>query len=284
MGQYFETVNNDTTEAIIEQKSNNQKETNQTIAQDAARLIPIANVTLMSKIATSGFWTPFINSGPSAGIQALTNTGALGAFTGATASGLGAATYDIDYKDDANANAPLTVIVAGGEDWDAIAALIQASIRTSTSALETVAVVAGEILFTSATTGAASACLVAAGTTGSGGGDILAAITALSADYTATLSAPIDGSATDDGTARPAGVYFGVAQTAAILIAGNVIGQDIIVAGVTIDEGKLVIENGKDLDTTIVTNGTDVRSLRSIMLSLDITFKNTKTSTAQENA
>ena len=34
------------------------------------------------------------------------------------------------------------------------------------------AVVGGEILFTSATSGAASACLVAAGTTGSGGGDI----------------------------------------------------------------------------------------------------------------
>ena len=127
------------------------------------------------------------------GYATISNTGSLGAFTGATVPAIASATYDLDVTIDGGGLNQLAVALLNTDDWDGIAAKIQTALRTATGSTETVAIVAGKIQITSATAGSTSTVLIAAGTAGSGGGDLLAAITALGATYTATLDTPVDG-------------------------------------------------------------------------------------------
>lgn len=123
------------------------------------------------------------------GYQDISNGGSLGSFTGATPSGLAAATYDLDVTINGALLHQLAITLAGTEDWDAVAAAIQVALRAATGSNETVAVVAGVIKISSITYGTTSTVLIAAGTAGSGGGDILTAISALGATYIATIDA-----------------------------------------------------------------------------------------------
>ena len=177
------------------------------------------------------------------GIAEISNAGSLAAFTGATASGLGAATYDLDVQVDQEntvATWPISMIVAGAEDWDAIAGLIQTSLQTASSTSPTVTITGGKFLISSATAGDTSRIIITAGTAGSGGGDLLGAITALSADYTATIDTPVDGVETS--------VTLAVAG-----ISGNLSG-----ATIAITDGLLVVTSDTDGPTSsiVLTEGT----------------------------
>lgn len=126
------------------------------------------------------------------GYAAISNTGSLGAFTGATVPALASATYDIDITVDGTIH-KLAVALLNTDSWSGICTKIQTALRTATSKLETVAVSGGKIVVTSATDGATSTILIEAGTTGSGGGDLLAAIDAIGATYVVSLDTPVDG-------------------------------------------------------------------------------------------
>jgi len=130
-----------------------------------------------------------------AGYDEITNTGSLGTFASATVPALTSATYDLDFTIDGAATTKVAVALLDSDSWSGIAVKIQAALRTATSALETVAIVSGKIRATSATTGPTSTMVISAGTTGSPGGDLLAAIN-LKTGYTCTISTAIPG-ATD---------------------------------------------------------------------------------------
>ena len=126
------------------------------------------------------------------GYGEISNTGSLGAFTGATVPALANATYDIDITVDGTIR-KLAVALLITDDWDGICTKIETALQTATSSTETVAIADGKIKVTSATEGASSTILIEAGTTGSGGGDLITAITAIGATYTATIDTPVDG-------------------------------------------------------------------------------------------
>jgi len=111
-------------------------------------------------------------------------------FIGATVAGITAGTYHINIADDGNATNDLSIVVAGGEDWDDLAALIQVAYRAATAALETVVIVDGTILTSSITTGDDSAVLITDGTGDDGG--LLAIIDTLS-NYLTTIESPENG-------------------------------------------------------------------------------------------
>ena len=127
------------------------------------------------------------------GSATISNTGTLGAFTGATVPAIASATYDLDVDVDGGGNNQLAIALLNTDDWDGIATKIQTQLQAATSSTETVAITDGKITITSATDGSTSTIVIAAGTAGSGGGDLIAAITALGADYTATIDTPVDG-------------------------------------------------------------------------------------------
>lgn len=141
-----------------------------------------------------GMWVSQIEAGDldTNGYATISNTGSLGAFTGATVPALASATYDLDITVDSTLRQTATALL-NTDDWDGIAAKIQAALRALTSSTETVAISGGKIVVTSATEGATSTIVIAAGTAGSGGGDLLAAIDALGATYTTSLDTPVDG-------------------------------------------------------------------------------------------
>ena len=125
-----------------------------------------------------------------AGSQTISNSE--GTFVGTDVPGLDN-TFDIDIQVD-NAVAPeaLAVVIAAADDWNDIAAIIQVALRAATISTETVAVAAGKILVTSATADDDSKIRITAGTTGSAGGDLLAAISGV-AGYTAVVDEAVDG-------------------------------------------------------------------------------------------
>lgn len=114
------------------------------------------------------------------------------AFVGATVPAITSATYDLDVNTDGSGNNQLAIALLDSDDWDGIAAKIQTALRTATSGTEVVAVVDGAIRITSDSEGATSTVVIAAGTAGSGGGDLLTAIDGL-AGYTTALETPVDG-------------------------------------------------------------------------------------------
>jgi len=116
-------------------------------------------------------------------------------FSGSTVPLIAANTYDLDVTIDGGGLNQLTFILAPTQSWDDVMTLIQTALQTATGSTETVSILGGAIRITSATTGASSVVLIAAGTAGSGGGDILAYIDASIANMTTTIETAVDGSA-----------------------------------------------------------------------------------------
>lgn len=138
-------------------------------------------------------WADLVLNPQTPGYQTLTNTGSLGAFIGITVPGLASNTYDIDVKPDGGTLRKLHLDILITDSWSVIISKIQAALLTATGGNESVFFYGGLIKFMSGTAGAASSMLVAAGTFGSAGGDLLAAINALGATYIATLNTPVAG-------------------------------------------------------------------------------------------
>ena len=68
-----------------------------------------------------------------------------------------------------------------------------------------------------------------------------------------------------DGTALPQGIYVGPDITAAALVAGDVVDNQILVGAALIDANQLVIENSKTLDTVInATGGADNINIKTV--------------------
>ena len=113
-----------------------------------------------------------------------------GSITGATASAIGAATYDFDVTIDGGALQTLSIVLTGGETYSAIAALMSAVVVGGTVVYDDPAF-AFRVESSSGTD--PSSVLVAAGTAGSGGGDLFAALDAADS-VTHTFSAPVTAS------------------------------------------------------------------------------------------
>jgi hypothetical protein len=126
-----------------------------------------------------------------AGYQTISST--ITAFAGAAVPALADNTYDLDVTIDGGSNNQLAIALLATDDWDGIAAKIETQLQAATTSTETVVIVDGKIKITSVTVGAASSVLIAAGTAGSGGGDLLAAISA-KAEYNTQIDDAVDGS------------------------------------------------------------------------------------------
>lgn len=149
----------------------------------------------------------------------LSNTGTLGTFLGSTVAGIATHNnWELDVTvDGGSVNKLVDIDIAITDDWDAVALAIQTSLRTATSSTETVSIVDGVIRFQSATGDASSAMLVVAGTAGSGSGDLIAAITALSAGYTCTKDDPIAGQVAIELIDAPVDDYDGFLITSLLI-------------------------------------------------------------------
>lgn len=132
---------------------------------------------------------------PVAGYAEISNIGSLATFTGATVPAIASATYDIDIAVDGAAASKVGVALLNSDDWTGVCTKIQAALRVITSGTETVTISGGRIRVTSDTPGPSSAIAITAGTLGSPGGDLLAAIN-LKTGYTVKLETPVAG-ATD---------------------------------------------------------------------------------------
>ena len=78
---------------------------------------------------------------------------------------------------------------------------------------------------------------------------------------------PFINEAATDGTAIPAGIYFGPTISAADIVAGDVENIPVITAGIKFDGGMLVIENSKTLDTVIGAGTIHARTVRDYLRS-----------------
>lgn len=107
---------------------------------------------------------------------------------GTVVPGIAANTYDFDVTIDGGALQKLHITTVGGESYNAIAALMNAVPVAGAS----VAYVAGAFVVTSASTGVTSTAVVAAGTFGSAGGNLFAAI-ATASGHAVTFPAPVNG-------------------------------------------------------------------------------------------
>ena len=95
-----------------------------------------------------------------------------GAPAGAVVPGLAAASYDFDITIDGGGLLKKVIVVAGTESYNALAALMNAQV----TGVATITYTGGAFVATSATTGVTSTVVLAAGTFGSGGGDLFTAI------------------------------------------------------------------------------------------------------------
>jgi len=127
-----------------------------------------------------------------AGYASISNTGTLGTFGSAVVPAIVSSTYDIDITVDGTIR-KLAVALLNTDSWSSVATKIQSALRTATSKLETVSIVSGKIVVTSTTLGSTSSVLIAAGTTGSLGGDLLAYIDSIGATYVTHLDTPVAG-------------------------------------------------------------------------------------------
>jgi hypothetical protein len=129
------------------------------------------------------------------GYQEISNTGALGSFTGSTVAGIVTQNdWELDITIDSTLYQLDDIDINIANNWDNVCAATQTSLRAATGGTETVAIVSGKIRVTSKDSyGSGSSVLIEAGSAGTGSGDLLAAITALSADYTATIDTAVDG-------------------------------------------------------------------------------------------
>jgi len=120
-------------------------------------------------------------------------------FVGATVPAIADATYDLDIDIDGGGINQLAFALVNTDDWDAVAAAIQAALQTATGNPDTVVISGGKILVTSQSTGSGSTVAVTAGTAGSGGGDLLDYIDNNVANMTTTIETAVPGS--DDPSA-----------------------------------------------------------------------------------
>lgn len=201
------------------------------------------------------------------GYQDLTNTGSLGGFPAATVPAIATQVdYELDITIDGVLHQLATISINVADDWTTIAAAIQTALQTATGGTETVALngTAGSetIRVTSADTfGTTSTVLIAAGTAGTGSGDLLGVITALGATYTATVGTAVAGLNSDEA-AIVSQINAAVAlnanlQTAyeSYVGAGDFAPASVPTSGTNIN--KLVLTNGgTGADNTIVTSGT----------------------------
>ena len=201
------------------------------------------------------------------GYQDITNTGSLGGFPAATVPAIATQSdYELDITIDGVLHQLADISINVADDWTDIAAAIQTSLQTATSGTETVALngTAGSetIRVTSADTfGTTSTVLIAAGTAGTGSGDLLAVITALGASYTATIGTAVDGLNSDEAaivTQINAAVALNSAlQTAYESYVGAADFAPAAVPTTGANANKLVITNGgSGADNTLVTSGT----------------------------
>ncbi|TFH11196.1 MAG: hypothetical protein E4H14_01190, partial [Candidatus Thorarchaeota archaeon] len=109
---------------------------------------------------------------------------------GTFASGIAAATYDFDVTIDGGGLQTLSVILAGGETYNAIAALMAAAVAGGSAAYDDTQ--SAFAVFSDNKTDTGSAATLAAGTAGSGGGDLFAAL-ALADTKTFTPGAAVPG-------------------------------------------------------------------------------------------
>lgn len=178
-----------------------------------AETVVVAGGTILVTSSTTGDTSTILIAAGTAGsgggdfitaIQVLSTTGSQGVsstpttFIGATVAGISAEDYDLDVKADTTATRQLVVSLTATDDWNTIAAALQVALRLETGSTETVTIAGGQILVTSAKQGTGSAIRISAGTAGSGGGDLLAAIDAL-VGYATTVEDPADGSTTASG-------------------------------------------------------------------------------------
>lgn len=134
------------------------------------------------------------------GYQDIDNTGSLGTFTGATVPAITTQTdYELDVTVDGVTYQLATIAIANTDDWDSICTAIQTSLQGATSSTETCAIVNGSIRVSSVTNGVGSAIIIAAGTAGTGSGDLLAVIDALGADYTTSIQTAVNGITLTEG-------------------------------------------------------------------------------------
>ena len=129
---------------------------------------------------------------PTAGYAAISNTGSIGSFVGATVPAI--ATH-ADYALKVTVNGTLysfhTISIASTDSWTVICSAIQTALQAACGGTPTVGISGGKIKFTSATTGALSSMKVEAGTGGTG--DLIATIDAIGATYVCNLDAPVAG-------------------------------------------------------------------------------------------
>lgn len=92
----------------------------------------------------------------------------------------------------------------------------------------------------------------------------------------------IDEGATN-GTAIPAGIYMGSDIPAADIVAGDITGVVVLLSDAWFDDGKLVIEASKTLDTNIII-GNDVRTVGDRLRSLGLIPVLTESNTDPENS
>lgn len=145
-----------------------------------------------------------------------------GSLLGTQVTAAAANTYDFDVTIDGGGLQQLSVVLAGGETYSAIAALMDAVVVGGTVAYNDPAFA---FRVTSSTLGTGSAATIAPGTAGSGGGDLFAALDAaetvthtfpaatpgVTTTYTATV-------AVDGGGAQPISIDGGTAQTYTTLL------------------------------------------------------------------
>lgn len=135
------------------------------------------------------------------GYATISNTGSAGAFVGATVPAITTSVgtgYELDVTIDGTPYKLATITITDTDDWATIVASIQSALQTATSSTETVAIVDGKIKVSSVTDGATSTVLIAAGTAGTGDGDLLAVIEALTG-YDIVLDTPVGGT---EGTVK----------------------------------------------------------------------------------
>ncbi len=193
-----------------------------------------------------------------------------GAPAGSVVPGIAAATYDFDVTIDGGGLQQNTITTAGGEDYDAIAALMSTAVTGGS-----VAFVGGSFRVTSATTGTGSAATVAAGTLGSGGGDLFAAIDT-AATVTTTFPTPTGGTTTvytaavvvDGGASQPISIVGDVAQTYTTLL--SELNTDTTGAVWSIAGGNLLLTSDTTgEDSSIAITDTDLFSTLTTFVAVD---------------
>lgn len=94
---------------------------------------------------------------------------------------------------------------------------------------------------------------------------------------------PFKNEAATNGEAIPAGIFIGPDIAAADLVAGDVTGQAVLLAGADFDANQLVIENAKTLDTVITVGTTSLRTVKDYLLDRSLRPVYTVNASGPEN-